>query len=1112
MQRISRFYRVLCVTLLLAYPAATFAQSGSALEGTVTDTTGAVIPAATITLTNASTGVVLNARTDAAGAYSFPALAPGLYSIEVSKESFAHYKVASFNLLVGQKATENATLGAATTQEVVVEASGLANLIDPSSNDMGTVIGPQSVENLPLNNRNFLQLGILSGAAFNNAGAANNSIAQTGHPGLSINVAGNEPDYTMYLVNGLETVGSRAANSSLNISTEAIDQFEVHYGFFMPDLGPNPAVVDVVTKSGTNKYYGELYEYNRNNYLQARNYFAINAGVPTLPGPYNQNQFGFDFGGPVLHDKLFFFSNYEGYRQIQSAVTQAFTPTAAMFGGDFSALSTPIYDPATFNAATGTRTQFPGNKITPTRISSSIQGLLAYYTPGPATSTTGGYVYGAPKTMLNSDQFTGRIDYNVGPKHQVFAQGTWLSSPYTNPGLFPGQGAYYPLDTEYVAVGWNWTLSSSKVNEFRAGVVRDAVYDEGATVPGIQQKLNITGTEDPNGVPGISIAGGYAGFGASTGLLGDIDNIYQIHDSFDWLHGKHQIKAGALILYNRNVQSSANANARGVFTFNDTYTAQLLPGAGGSYSTVANTGNAFADFLLGDLSSAQSIGMPKTHFRWTTASPYVEDTWKVSPTVTANFALAWFGSTTPNPVGTDKNLIHSFNFTTGMETFAALGQTNPEVYPMTMTNFAPRIGVVLSPKSLKNTVIRAGWGLYYTTQMDVNAQYSVVSEYITVNNSVSNLQPNPTYVMGVNAIPAVTVGQITSAQAANVTGAIQYLGYTNRTPYISQWDLDVQHNFGSKYLLDVAYIGNESHHLALNFDPIDCSQANSLVCSNANNPYYPKYPYIQEASSIGYGNYNSLLVKFQRQFADGLSLITNFNYSKALAAAQQGSNGTLNQDRSCIRCDYGLTTSDVPLSLVISAVAELPFGHGKPWLRNVSQVVNELVGGWSIDAIGTMQGGTPFTVTAPNHTVWSPANIHADQYCNGRSGLQNKNLRTNGFYWIQSANTNSPVCFKDPYTDPVNQPFPSGVIAYFGNAGFDNINGPGLNNWDIGIHKGIHFFDRYVFTLRGEAFNAFNHSQFANPNAGVTSGASFGKVTATSHDNRELQIGATLAF
>ncbi|SEG67084.1 Carboxypeptidase regulatory-like domain-containing protein [Bryocella elongata] len=1100
-------YWMLAASLALASAPLGRAQSGSSVEGTVTDSTGAVIPNANITLTNTSNGTIFKASTDSQGAYSFPALSPGLYSLEVTKDSFGSYKVASFNLVVGQKATENAKLGVSASDQVVVEASGLSNLIDPSSNDMGTVIGPQSVENLPLNNRNFLQLALLSGAAFNNSGAANNSIAQTGHPGLSINVAGNEPDYTMYLLNGLETVGSRAANNSLNISTEAIDQFEVHYGFFMPDLGPNPAVVDTVTKSGTNKYHGEVYEYNRNSYLQARNYFAISAGVPQLPGPYNQNQFGFYFGGPVLHDKLFFFTNYEGYRQILTAVSNAVTPTSAMLGGDFSALSTPIYDPTTFNPVTLQRTQFPGNKIPAARISSSIQTLLGYYAAGPAISTSQGRYYGSPKTTLNSDQFTGRIDYNLGPKHQVFAQGTWLNSPYSNPGLFPGQGAYYPLDTEYVALGWNWTLNSRMVNEFRAGVVRDAVYDEGATVPGLQQKLNITGTEDPNGVPGINISGGYAGFGASTGLLGDIDNIYQIHDSFNWLKGNHQIKFGAIILYSRNVQSSANANARGVFTFNDTYTAQL--NGTSAYTVQANTGNAFADFLLGDLSSGQSIGMPKTHFRWTTASPYIEDTWKVSPTLTANVALAWFGSTTPNPVGSDKNLIHSFDFNTGLETFAALGQTNPEVYPMTMTNWAPRVGIAWSPTALKNTTIRAGWGLYYTTQMDVNAQYSVVSEYITVNSSVTNTQPNPTYVLGVNAMPAVTTGQITPTQAANVTGAIQYLGANNRTPYISQWNLDVQHNFGTKYLLDIAYIGNESHHLALNFDPIDCSSVGSYACNNANNPYYPKYPYIQEASSIGYGNYNSLLVKFQRQFADGFSLITNFNYSKALAAAQQGSNGTLNQNRSCIRCDYGLTTSDVPLSLVISAVAELPFGKSKPFLHNVGPVVNEIVGGWSIDAIATMQRGTPFTITAPNRTVWSPANIHADETCNGHKALANKNVRTNGNFWMAPAVASVSPCYADPYLD---HPATPGVIAWYGNAGFDDVIGPGLNNWDLGAHKAFAIYRDWKFTLRGEFFNAFNHTQFGNPASGIASNATFGQITSTSHDNRIVQIGGTLNF
>ncbi len=1119
MVRARRFLVALSLSLL---SVSLLAQAGSSsIEGTVSDPTGAVVPGANVVLTNTAMGVVLKAISDGAGAYSFPSIPPGVYSIEVDGANFASYRLSDVKVVIGQHATENARLSPASSTSVTVDASGLTNLIDPQSNDLGTVIGPQSVEQLPLNGRNFLQLGLLSGAAQVNAGAANGSIAQTGHPSLSLNIAGNEPDYTMYVVNGLETLGSRAGNSSLNLSTGAIDQFEVHYGFFLPDLGPNPGIVDVVTKGGANHFHGEAYEFVRTNQIEARNYFSLTGtGVPIPPGPYHQNQFGGEVGGPIFKDKLFFFANYEGYRQTQSAVVTGYTPTAAMFNGDFSAVTAPIYDPASFNPATGTRTQFPNNVIPADRIDAASKALLAYYLPGSSLAETPNNISGIPRTTLNSDQITGRLDANLNPRNQIFLQGNWLNSPADDLGLFPGQGTAYPLDTELVDIGWNWTLSSSKVNELRLGGIRDSVYDEGLAVNGVQNRLNITGTGDPNGVPGIAISG-FTGFGTSTGLIGDIDNIYQIHDSFNWLHGNHQIKFGAEIAYVRSIQSSANANARGVLTFNDTYTAQLASSGSGGYSAVANTGNAFADFLLGDLTTGQSIAMPRTHVRWTTAYPYVQDTWKVRPNLTLNAGLAWFGNTTPNPSGPDKNLFHSFDFMTGKPVFVALGQTDPEVYPMTMTNWAPRIGVSYQPSWDRNTLIRGGWGIYYTTQQAVNIQYAVVSQYTTINNAVSNTQPSPTYVLGQNVLPSVTVGQITQAQANSITGPIQYLSKNYRSPYVSQWDFDVQHTFGASYLLDVAYIGNAGYRLPLNYNPFDCSAPGSNLCIDANNPYNGKYTYMQEVATIGFGNYNSLLVKFQRQFSHGIGLLANYNYSKALSASQEGSNGTLDQRRSCLPdCDYGPATYNVPQSLVISGVFELPVGRGRGFGTRMRPALDAVAGGWDVDAITTMQKGNPINLTAPNNTAWSPGVIRVNTYCNGRTLLANKSIRSNGHYWLKPQTAGETEaqgnCYVDPSLDPVNRTgpnntLPDGARAAFGATGFDSITGPGLNNWDIGVHKVFSLYRETSFTLRGEFFNAWNHAQFANPVSTVASN-NFGQVTSTQHDAREIQIGGTLSF
>jgi Carboxypeptidase regulatory-like domain len=1119
MVRKKRLAALVFTILFFISPMLVRAQSGtSSVQGTVTDSTGAVIPGASVILTNNATGVALNATSDSSGSYSFPSVLPGVYSLEITKEAFASYKLSQFKVIVGQHANESATLNVAATASVVVNASGLSNQLDTQSNDLGTVIGPQSVQQLPLNGRNYLQLGLLSGATQPTSGAANGSIAQTGHPGMSINIAGNQPDFTMYVVNGLQTLGSRAGNTSLNLSTGAIDQFEVHYGFFMPDMGPNPGIVDVVTKSGSNHIHGEAYEFVRTNQMQARNYFALTGtGVPIPPGPYHQNQFGFDFGGPVLKNKLFYFVNYEGYRQTQSALQTAHTPTAAMFSGDFSGAGVNIYDPTTFDPATGKRAQFSGNIIPSTSIAPAAKALLAYYLPGSSLSVSNN-VTGTPKQTLNSDQFMGRIDYNLNARNQVFAQGNWLNSPATSPGLFPSQGVAYPLDTELVNVGWNWTISSTKVNELRLGGIRDSVYDEGVPVEGLQQKLNITGTADPNGVPGINISG-FAGFGTSTGLIGNLDNGYQIHDGFNWLHGNHQIKFGAEIAYLRTIQSSANANARGVFTFNDTYTAQIAPNGSGGYTPVANTGSAFADFLLGDLTNGQSIGMPRTHLRWTTFEPYVQDTWKITPGFTANIALAWYGATSPNAVGSNANLIHGFDFTLGKPTFAALGQMSPSVYPMTKTNWAPRIGFNYQPSFLKNTVVRAGWGIYYTTQEAVNFQYAVVSQVITINNAVSNTQPKPTYILGTNAMPTVPVGQITQPQADAITGPIQYLSQNQHSPYVLQWNFDIQRTFASKYLLDIAYIGNGSRHLALNWNPFDCSSPGSNICLDSNNPYNGKFTYMQEVNSIGTGNYNALLVKFQRQFSGGLSILANYAWSKALAASQQGSNGTLNQRRSCLlACDYGPTTSNIPQSLIISAVWQIPVGRGRYFGSNINPFLNALVGGWDIDAIVTMQKGTPFTLTAPNNTAWSPGVIRANTYCNGRSALTSKDVRSNGHYWLKGQTVGQTqfqgACYVDPSKDPVNLTGPGGTLpgrAAFGTTSYDSMTGPGLNNWDIGTHKSFTLYREMNFTIRGEYFNAWNHAQFANPVSGVAA-SNFGQVTATQRDNREIQIGGTFTF
>jgi hypothetical protein len=478
--------RTLVLTQLLSFSWMAKAQSASSsIRGTVTDSSGAAIPGAAIALTNIKTGVVVKTQSDSSGSYSFPTVQPGQYSLAVNKQGFATYDLAGFSIEVGQHATEDAPLSVeSTSQNITVEANGLSNLLDTQSNDLGTVIGPDSVQQLPLNGRNFLQLGLLSGVALPNSGPSNNTVSQTGHPSQSINVAGNEPDYTTYLVNGISTVGSRANNTSLNLSVDAIDQFEVHYGFFMPDLSASPAVIDVVTKAGTNKLHGGIYEYVRTNQMEAKDYFST-----TPPGPYHQNQFGGTIGGPSLHDKLFFFANYEGYQQNQHAFSGGFVPTQAMFNGDFSAVSTPIYDPDTYNPITGTKKQFPNNIIPTTRINSISKSLLGYYTPGAAFNGTANNFGRNPQTTLNTDQVTGRMDFSLNQSNQFFCAGIVGQFAGNERGTIPRAGV--SLSAGYGVCG--------------AGVELDAQPDKGESVErGCGARFGVPAGTEVSGHPGAA--------------------------------------------------------------------------------------------------------------------------------------------------------------------------------------------------------------------------------------------------------------------------------------------------------------------------------------------------------------------------------------------------------------------------------------------------------------------------------------------------------------------------------------------------------------------------------------------------------------------------------
>ena len=1089
-----------------AFSLRCFSQSStSVVEGLVQDPSGAVIQGCSVTLLNADTGGKQTTHTNADGVYAFLSVQPGIYALEASKEGFKSYSLSNFKVAVSQRATQNIVLGlGSASATVTVDATGSGSLWEPTSNELGTLIESENVRELPLNGRDFLQLGLLSGATQTSGTTVSDfTTLQVGHPDRTIIVCGIEQDLTGFLINGMSTAGSRLGQASLNLSVAAIDQFKIREGFFLPSEGPNDAgVVSVVTKGGSNHFHGETFEFVRNTMFDTRQYFDKPGASPS---PFHRNQFGGAAGGPILRNRMFFFAHYEGRRQVLSNTAKATVPSAKMFTGDFSellALPTPIqlYDPATYDSSTGKRLPFQGNVIQPGRINEMTKKLLPFYVSTPSYSPQN--LVGNPVTTDNYDQYGGRIDVNLNAKNSLFGQYVKENSPTVNGALFPLAGYGFPLSTNFVMAQLTTTLTPHLVNEFRVGFLRPSVFNAGATQADVQGKMGFTGTADLNGVPGIYLSGfnvsgataATPSFGRAQGLIGNIDNQYQMHEGMNLLKAKHEISFGVDVNYVRTIQESSNFYSRGGVYFNPIYTAQLAPNSAGTPAPVAGTGNSFADFLLGSPQSGTVTSMPRTNFRWTAVTPYFQDTWKIRPSLTVNAGLGWNISTPPNAVGPNKLYPHAFDFKTGKVKFAALNDISPEVYQIDLNNFAPRLGLSWQPEFLHGTIIRAGAGVYYPAENAIYELFAITAPGVAIVQSITNSSAvTPTYTLGQNVFPPMTQATITRTFADNISGTLFSLDTNLRATYIPQWSLAIQHNLTKSTIAEVDYIGSQSRKLPIRWNADDCSIAGSYVCDQTVRPY-KQFNYIYAAANEGSSSYNAFVAKLQRQFSNGLSFVANYTWSKVLSNTEQGGAPVgLNQRGTCLSCDKGMAGYNAPQRFVASSVWNLPLGKGKRYLNGITPALNHVIGGWTLDTIATFNKGNPFTVLAASSTTMDPmTQYRADQSCDGRSTLKNKDVRSNGHYWFDTS------CFAKP------------AANHFGNSAPNIITGPGVNNWDIGAGKMIALHESMALQFRADAFNAFNHAQFLNPDSNMAD-TNFGKIT-TVGPSREFQLALKLLW
>ena len=1088
--------RLLFICFALAFSASfSVGQTNlgtAALGGVVRDSSGAYVPGATIEATETDRGLKHETKSNEDGAFLIPTVPPGRYTLRVTKEGFEVTEVTGIVLEVGGRPSLDVNLSPGRVTSVTSVTGESIPQLDTVSNVIGSVIDSARVQELPLNGRNYLQLALLSGGAVQPTGRSDAISGQTGRSDNAVLLGGNVGSSTGYMVDGIAVRGGRLGESALNLSPAVIDQFKVQMSFFMPGQGPNPGLVNLTTKGGSNQFHGEVFEFFRNGDLDARNFFS------QVPEQLHRNQFGAAIGGPIQKDKTWFFANFESLRELTAFTTSGFAPTAAMFAGDFGALSTVIYDPDTYTAATGTRQPFGGNRIPTNRLNSVSLNLLKYYLPGSSLTRLPNNVFANPRRTNDDDQWGVRLDHSLSSSQTIFFRYLRETGNIISPGLMPYSGSQFPLSTDYATAQHTWTITAAVVNNIRAGFTRNSIFsgNEGAQLGPILPQLGIPNTLDPNGITGVAFAG-YASFGRSAGNLGNIDNSYQLDDSLYWTRGKHSMQFGNSLRYRRTWQQNANASALGNLTFQAQFTAPLIRNAQGQLVPQTGRGDSFADFLLGLPATGQVVGLPLLPYRFTQVNPYFEDTWKVSKSFTLNFGISWFVATNPNPQGFAADLPHGFDYSTGLLQYAKLGQVSPEILQMPWHNFTPRLGFAWSPSFWQNTVIRAGAGTYYSDTKLIEAQFAMVAPPFNAPTTITNAPTNPipTYILGQNVFPLTPARNLTADYAASLpNGTTAFLlRPTDRTPYVNQWNFSLQHSFSVSDMMEVVYMGSSGHNQQNRYEGAQCVVGSDLRCDPATKPY-PRYASLLTADFNGNDSYNALITRYIHRTRGGLEARLEYTFGKALNDHFEGGTNE-EQITNCRACDKGNASFDVKHRAVASLIYRVPYGHGRRFGSSAPLLLDMVAGGWSVTTIATFATGNPFDVTASNTTGFANITHRANRICDGSSSSLEDNLRTNGFRWFDTS------CFVAP---------PSG---YYGNAARNVLYGPGIHNWDIGIQKlfPIPVREGMHLEFRGEMFNAFNHTQFNAPASSVAAPATFGLVNSA-RPPRLVQFALRLLF
>lgn len=1030
----------------------------TAILGTVSDSGGAVVPKVAVTITQSTTGVSHATVSSDGGTYEVRYLVPGDYTVEVRANGFRSERRTGILIEIGQQARIDFTLQVGDVQQTV-EVNTTTPLLQTESATIAGVVGSDRIESLPINGRRFEDLAVLTPGVQ----VYNPDLHSSSTDGAEIGGNGGRLIWGQVNVDGITMVNNRHNYVNLFPSIDAIEEFKVQTGNYSAEYGGNAGTnVNIQIKSGSNKFHGNLFEYIRNEALDARNYFA------PAPAPKNilkQNQFGATFGGPLVHDKTFFFASYEGIRSINESPSTGIVLTAAQRAGDFSATSTPIIDPVT-------GAPFAGNIIPSGRINPVSQSIIDQYMPLPnlqsADPSDPTNYAGSSGGNLTVHQAIVRVDQYFSARDQVFAHYIYAHRDFPvrdlNPNFtFTGNYPIHNVQAQYVHV-----FSPTFINEFRGGFDFENVAqlstrtNTGFTI----ESLGITGLKvggpsgrplraDEQGFPILDISG-YIGIGddfAASNL--DNSKTIQFVDNVTLIRGKHTIKLGGDV---RKLLDDATTNN--------------WPFSNMSFSGDLS-GDSAADFMLGDPRTVLTPeGVPITKAREWRFAFYAQDDWKITPRLTLNLGLRYDLFNPPKDINGATHLL-LFQPNGAPPQFS---DAPDPLWKISHRDFGPRVGFAYS--ATPSTVVRGGYGIFYFggqfDNINILQLNPPTAGSLTITNQVLNVVSTIDNPMPLSANPTNTINAVT-------------LPPGNRHPdtYVQNWNLQVARQFGGNDVLEVGYVGNKGTHVDTSFK--NWNQPDPGPGDIQSRRPYPTLSRIRMQDYYSNTAYHSLQTRFEHRFSKGLSFTAAYTYSHLI-----DDSGTTTNDGGCLcqnprdrTAERASSIFDQRHLLVLGYVWELPFA------KNLKGPASTVLSGWSFQGIVTFASGNPFDVLQStdgqnNDGLWERPNLVPGQK------LTVANKRPDN--WFNTA------------------AFTESVFEY-GNSPRDPIVGPGKHVFDLSLGKSFRmpYNEQHTLQFRAEFFNAFNTPQFANPDSSLGDGE-FGRVTNTSTPNRELQFGLKYRF